>query len=119
VLIIDWVMRLPVDLDIHFWQQVQQFEEEKQMPYISGIERRAIERGLQQGLQQGQKEGALHQLLLLLVHRFGTVDDEIRVQLQRCTFEQLQEVQEVALTVGTLDEFARYLTELPISQPQS
>jgi hypothetical protein len=105
---IDWVMQLPPDLDSHFWQQMRQYEEERRMPYISTIERIAAEQGLALGLQQG----ALRQLLLVLVHRFGTISNQIQVELHQCTFEQLQRAQEVALTVSTLDEFARYLKNL-------
>jgi hypothetical protein len=46
------------------------------------------------------------------MHLFGTISDEIQAELQRCTFEQLQEAQEAALTVDTLDGFVRYLTDL-------
>jgi len=30
---IDWVMRLPEELENSFWQKVIQYEEEKKMPY--------------------------------------------------------------------------------------
>ncbi|MEH2178127.1 hypothetical protein [Nostoc sp.] len=41
---IDWVMRLPEELENSFWQEVTQYEEEKKMPYITSIERRGIPR---------------------------------------------------------------------------
>ncbi len=47
--IIDWIMTLPDDLQDAFRDDVFRYEEEKAMPYISSIERRAIERGLEQG----------------------------------------------------------------------
>ena len=60
---IDWLMELPEDLDEQFWRDVQQYEEEKHMPYISGVERRAEQRGLEQGLERGIEQGLRQGLL--------------------------------------------------------
>ncbi|MDZ8106263.1 MAG: cytosolic protein [Nostoc sp. DedQUE12a] len=48
---IDWVMRLPEELENSFWQEVTQYEEEKKMPYITSVERRGIKEGLLQGIE--------------------------------------------------------------------
>lgn len=54
---IDWVMDLPEPLGIEFDQELHRFAKEKQMPFISPFERRAIERGLAKGLEQGRELG--------------------------------------------------------------
>jgi len=54
---IDWVMQLPQELEDEFWQEIQEFEEENRMPYISTIERMANEKGMVQGLLTGIKLG--------------------------------------------------------------
>ncbi len=43
--IIDWIMTLPDDLESAFRDDVFRYEQEKIMPYITSIERLAIERG--------------------------------------------------------------------------
>jgi hypothetical protein len=34
---IDWLMRLPTDLEYQFKEQLDQYEQERQMPYITSI----------------------------------------------------------------------------------
>ena len=45
------------ELDNAFREDVFRYEEEKSMPYLSSIERWAIQRGLEQGRQEGRQEG--------------------------------------------------------------
>jgi len=66
---IDWIMRLPDDMNIIFWQEIQQYEEGKRMPYLSSFERMAIKRGLEQGMQQ-EVQRLLFQILKI---KFETV----------------------------------------------
>lgn len=84
--IIDWMMNLPPDQGDLFWQDVQQYEREKQMPYITPEEQlkqigkwetllESIEDGLELKFgQEGSQLGpALHQLYdldkLRAIHR--------------------------------------------------
>ena len=110
---IDWVMQLPQELEKEFWQEVTQLQEEKQMQYITSVERIGIEKGVQQGLKQGLEQGleqglhqgALRQLLRVLQHRFDSVPESVQSRLTSCTMEQLEELVDVALTVEQLDRF--------------
>jgi len=54
---IDWVMQLPQELEDEFWQEMQEYEEENRMPYISTIEKMAIKRGMEKGIEQGIEKG--------------------------------------------------------------
>jgi hypothetical protein len=47
---IDWVLTLPKPLAGEFKADLERFERENQMPYVTSIERSAEERGLRQGL---------------------------------------------------------------------
>lgn len=68
--VIDWMMRLPDELERRFLEAVYELEEAKKMPYVTSAERFGIEKGLQQGLQQGL--AAERQLLLRQIRRrFG------------------------------------------------
>ncbi len=54
---IDWVMSLPRELEQEFWQEVQQLEEERSMPYITSVQRIGREEGRQVGIQEGRQVG--------------------------------------------------------------
>ncbi len=61
--LIDWIMDLPDDMQEAFRTDVFRFEEEKQMPYLSSIERLARKEGLEQGREEGREEGRKAELL--------------------------------------------------------
>lgn len=52
---IDWVMSLPQALEQEFWQEIQQLEAERRMPYITSVERSGIRQGLLEGISLGLK----------------------------------------------------------------
>jgi hypothetical protein len=47
--VLDWMMRLPDNLEQKLWQDIEQIEGGTRMRYVTSVERLAIERGLQQG----------------------------------------------------------------------
>lgn len=114
---IDWMMRLPADLDKSVWLQVFKFEEERRMPYISSMERFATEtgreKGLEQGLQKGTKNTLVDILSRLLVHRFTFVPENLQLQLTALSVAQLNELVNVALTIDSLDAFVQQVALLP------
>jgi hypothetical protein len=55
--LIDWLMELPREFEEDFQEQIHRFEEERQMPYVTAIERMALEKGLEQGIEQGIERG--------------------------------------------------------------
>ena len=55
--VIDWLMRLPPELERRLLREIHEIEEERRMPYVTSAERIGREDGLKQGLQQGLQEG--------------------------------------------------------------
>ena len=55
--LIDWMMRLSQRFEKQFKIELEAYEEELHMPYVTSIERLAIEEGMQKGLQKGREEG--------------------------------------------------------------
>ena len=51
--VIDWMLQLPAELEERLWSEIHQYEEVKQMPYVTSVERIGIRKGIQQGIQQG------------------------------------------------------------------
>ena len=64
---IDWVLLLPEELDERFWGEVQAIEEVEKVPYMTGLERRALAKGR----EEGRREGLLEAIALGLELRFG------------------------------------------------
>jgi hypothetical protein len=88
--VIDWMIRLPDDLEQAFRAEVYEMEEAKHMPYVTTVERAGIEKGLQQGLQQGQKQGEAAVLLRLLARKFGPAAAEThRARIEAADAETL------------------------------
>ena len=102
---IDWMMRLPDDLERQWIEQVEQLEAKQHMEYVTSVERFA----LQKGRDEGRDEGAMRLLLRLLAHRFGEVLETLQTRLQTLTIEQTEALVDVALTSQSLTEFADHL----------
>ncbi|MEW6378461.1 MAG: hypothetical protein AB1611_02505 [bacterium] len=60
---IDWPMVLPEGLSLRFHEQIEAYEEEKKMAYVTTAERIGRQRGIQEGVQQGLRQGLLLRLL--------------------------------------------------------
>ncbi len=55
--LVDWLVRLPDDLEAQFHEKLYEFENERNMPYVTSAERFGIEKGLQQGIEKGLQQG--------------------------------------------------------------
>lgn len=83
--LLDWMMRLPEQLELTFRDEIRQFEEEKHMPYISSIERLGREEGLQEGRLEGRLEEREEITRALLIGRFGVIDEDLAAVVERLT----------------------------------
>ena len=97
-------MQLPQELEDEFWQEMQEYEEEIRMPYISTIERMANKRGMEKGMAQGLLVG----IKLGLKLKFG--DEGLKL------FPEISKIDDVDLikaiyneieTASTLDDLRR------------
>jgi hypothetical protein len=80
---IDWVLTLPEGLEQQLWSEVQQFDEEKHMHYLSSIERMAQQKGISQG-----QANLLH---VLVRQRFGQIPPEIEARIRSAHPDQLEQ----------------------------
>ena len=111
---IDWVMALPDDLELEYDRQVDEYQEDRKMEYLSSMERRAMERGrqagilegVQQGMQQGMQQGELS-------GRAATVQRQLARRLGMLSKEDEQRVRSLSITM--LDRLADDL--LDFSEP--
>ena len=98
--VIDWLMRLPTELEKRLMHEVYTLERKVTMPYVTSAERFGIEKGLLQGRQEG--EATL--LQSLLARRFGTLPDAVHARLAGATVEQLESWALKILDAKSLDE---------------
>jgi hypothetical protein len=98
--ILDRMMRLPEPLELTFRDEIREFEEENQMPYISSIERI--------GRQEGQHEKAKNLIQSLLRSRFGVLDEQLSSIIEPLTQMPDDEVASLLLTSSREDLVTRF-----------
>lgn len=96
---IDWMMRLPDHMESKLLDEIEAYEKEHDMAYISSFERRGLERGRQEGRQEGQSE----LVASMLVRRFGTLPEPIQARLAAASPRELQAWGVALLDAPTLD----------------
>lgn len=93
---IDWMLDLPPELEEQLAEQLSQFEEEKQMPYVTSIERLALKKGREEGREEGLLEG----IESVLEIRFGKEAAPIMTQVRHLSSTAvLEKVLQAAKTV--------------------
>jgi hypothetical protein len=103
---IDWVMILPEPLEREFWHELQAFEEERKVTYVTNAERFGFERGIEQGVTQEARSFVLR----LLARRIGMLAPNIESQIATLSISQLESLGEALLdfsTAADLDEWLR------------
>ncbi len=105
---LDWLMFLPGELQRTYRNEVERYEEEKKMPYVTTIERMGIE----QGRVEGRLEDRLETTTDLLQQKFGTLDENIESRLHELTYEQLKQLTTVLLQLDSLDDLRNWLQQL-------
>jgi len=117
--ILDWMMRLPDDLDKALWEDVKKTEEGQQMRYVSSFERilmdqgfkkgleqgieRGIEQGIEQGIERGITRGEAKLIERLLQQRFGDLPAWARQRLSLASESELTAWADVVLTADSLE----------------
>ena len=109
--LVDWLMRLPPELDRVLQRRIAEFEKEQVMAWISSAERIGREDGLKEGLEKGREEGRLHAardlLTGLLEERFGRLNAETSGRLADASTEQLFGWSRRLFVADTLDDVFR------------
>jgi hypothetical protein len=102
---IDWIMVLPESAEALFWEEVQLFEANQPMPYITSVERIGIRKGKEIGLQEGK--AAL--ILIQATAKFGEIAPELREEISTLPLECLDELAIALLNFQTLEDLTTWL----------
>lgn len=106
--LIDWIMTLPDDLEESFRIEIFDYEQEKNMPYLSSIERKALDRGR----EEGREEGLLDGIAILLETKFGKAARKLLPQVQALgTVAELRRFMRFLESTKSLDEVRKKLTD--------
>jgi hypothetical protein len=123
--LIDWLLDLPRSLEERFAFEILQYEKEKQMPYVTSIERLALDKGRMEGQQEGReegrheglREGLLRGIRIGLEKRFAAEGQQLAgVISQIADVNSLQAIQDALWTAGSLADIRALLPE-DIRQP--
>jgi len=107
---IDWLMRLPEDVEESFWAEMRQYEEDKKMEYVTSVERIGIKKGIQQGIQQGILQKAREDVIEILEVRFDIVSRSIIKAINEIDDPSvLKMLLKKAAMVGSLPEFKQIM----------
>ena len=105
---IDWLLRLPEELQHDFRSELRALEEEQSMPYITSIERMGREEGRkegrEEGREEGRKEGLLQAVRLALELRFGEAGLALMPEVQPLDDAMLLRIQAALIRGSSLDE---------------
>ena len=93
--VIDWMMKLPEELEQKLWHEIETIEENEKMQYVTSVERMAIAKGVVQGESK--------MLRKLLEHRFGNLPAWVSDKLASADEQDLERWGQAVLTEPTLD----------------
>jgi hypothetical protein len=87
------MLALPKELEDRFWTEMNRFEEERAMPYVTSVERIGIRKGLLEGIA------------VALDAKFGKADKQLIEELRAVTdVSQLRKVIRVLKKAKSQDE---------------
>ena len=85
--VIDWMMRLPKELERQLWQNIHEFEEHGKMQYISSVE--CI--GMEKGMEKGKLEAEQYTLRRQISRRFKTLPAWVDERIEKADQGELEQ----------------------------
>jgi hypothetical protein len=108
---LDWLLRLPLELEAEFHDKLDAYEEEKEMPYVTSIERIGIEKGKLLGREEGRQEGITAVVLRQLQRRVGALDEATQTQICALSRERLEALSDALLDFATRSDLEVWLQQ--------
>lgn len=104
---LDWVLVLPNRLEAQFWMELKAYEEERQMPYITSVERIGYDRGQAEGSRQ-QARSLVH---LLLEQKVGALPKSLSERIDALALPQLETLAIALLNFSEIADLITWLDE--------
>jgi hypothetical protein len=107
---IDKMMILPPQLELEFKSKLNEYEQERNMPFLSTIEEMALERGEQRGQEIGAKETRKQDIIKVLQSRFENLPDYIIKSINQIDdMSVLENLLIPSINVNSLEEFQQLI----------
>lgn len=104
-LLLDWLLALPKELERAFRADLYRFEEERRMPYLSSIERFALEQGREEGREEGRETGLQEAILVALESKYGAAGMRLARKVRALKdVERLRALMKELATAATLND---------------
>jgi hypothetical protein len=105
---LDKMMSLPPQLELEFKNKLNQYEKERNMPFLSPIEEMALERGQQIGVKETRKQD----IIKILQNRFDNLPDELVKSVNQIDdMSVLENLLLPSISVNSLEEFQQLINE--------
>ena len=109
--VIDWMMKLPEDLEQQLWHEIETIEGNNKMQYVTSVERIGIAKGREIGLEEGQEiglekgviEGEKKTLRRLLLRRFQVIPDWAVERILQSSDAELEQWLDNVLDAATIE----------------
>lgn len=109
---LDKMMTLPTQLELEFKNKLNQYEKERNMPFLSTIEEMALERGQQIGVKETRKQD----IIKILQNRFDSLPDDLVKSINQIDdISVLENLLLPSISVSSLEEFQQLINENLIS----
>lgn len=111
--LLDWMMTLPESLQQSFDTKLKDYQEERKMPILSNMERRALETGRQEGLEEGLQIARREMVLEALNERFNPVPAEVIDRINQISdSETLKQLLKRGKSISSLAEFEQVIASI-------
>ena len=102
--LVDWLMKLPEELESEFWEEISAYEKEKAMPFVTTPERLALKKGREEGRQEGRVETLRKTIRVLLEKRFkGVPQEDMRILESLTDPDLLEKIHDEAITAPGIE----------------
>ena len=89
--VIDWMMRLPKELEKDLCSEIQILEEQDKMRYVTSVERNYIEKGMIKGMELGIQTAEQNTLQRLIQRRFKALPEWAVERITQASSVQLEQ----------------------------
>ena len=93
---IDWLLEVPATHEALFWREIQAYERERTMPYVTSVERIGLARGREEGLREALRR--------IVRARFGVVPEALETRIAAADRTTLDHLIDRASVVQTVDD---------------
>ena len=104
---IDWIMRLPKELEKSLWQEVQKIEEVKKMAYVTSVQRIGREEGREEGI-----EGFQRLLSKQFSRKFQLEPESLIGLFEDLSMEQMEKLGARIFEAGNIEDVKVWISDI-------